>query len=76
VRFKEGDVVRLRSGGPNMTVEQVGEQHMLPGKTVAFCVWFEVVAKQRVVKRNTFSLSVLEAVNHDAEPLTSKPSYF
>ncbi len=76
MEFKEGDVVRLKSGGPDMTVEQVGEQHMLPGKTVAFCVWFEVVAKQRVVKRDTFSLSVLEAVNYDAEPVALKPSYF
>lgn len=76
MEFNEGDVVWLKSGGPDMTVEEKGEQHMLPGKSVAFCVWFEVVPKRRVVKRDTFLLSVLEAVNYDAKPITLKPSYF
>lgn len=37
-KFKPGDVVRLKSGGPAMTVTAIGE-HM--GETKAFCEWFE-----------------------------------
>ena len=76
MEFKEGNVVRLKSGGPDMTVEQVGEQHMFPGKTVVFCVWFEIVSKQRVVKRDSFPPATLEVVDYDAEPVTLKPDYF
>ena len=37
-QFKVGDVVQLKSGGPKMTVTQVGN-HELYGPTV-WCVWF------------------------------------
>jgi uncharacterized protein YodC (DUF2158 family) len=36
--FKVGDVVRLKSGGPNMTVESVGDIY---GDQRVWCVWFE-----------------------------------
>jgi uncharacterized protein YodC (DUF2158 family) len=36
--FKVGDIVQLKSGGPNLTVKQVGSAH--GGGTVR-CVWFE-----------------------------------
>jgi uncharacterized protein YodC (DUF2158 family) len=32
--FKEGAVVRLKSGGPNMTIDTIGN-------LVATCVWFD-----------------------------------
>jgi uncharacterized protein YodC (DUF2158 family) len=32
--FKEGDVVRLKSGGPAMVIESIIAEH------VATCVWF------------------------------------
>lgn len=35
--FQEGDVVRLVSGGPKMTV--VGESNQHPGKL--WCTWFD-----------------------------------
>jgi uncharacterized protein YodC (DUF2158 family) len=35
--FKRGDVVRLKSGGPDMTVEDIGERAMYGGQRVA-CV--------------------------------------
>jgi uncharacterized protein YodC (DUF2158 family) len=36
--FKVGDTVRLKSGGPTMTVENTGDFH---GKPFVNCVWFE-----------------------------------
>jgi len=36
--FKVGDVVKLKSGGPLMTVTIVGEKY---GMAIAFCAWFE-----------------------------------
>ena len=35
-KFKTGDVVRLKSGGPEMTV-----QNYVPGKTRVICTWFD-----------------------------------
>jgi uncharacterized protein YodC (DUF2158 family) len=35
-----GATVQLKSGGPIMTVEQVGERSM-GGGTAAWCQWFE-----------------------------------
>jgi uncharacterized protein YodC (DUF2158 family) len=36
--FKPGDVVQVISGGPRMTVTEIGE-HL--GTPTAWCVWFE-----------------------------------
>ena len=38
--FKSGDVVQLKSGGPKMTVDWVGEGTMGSGY-VAYCEWFD-----------------------------------
>lgn len=38
--LKTGDVVQLKSGGPLMTVEWVGESSMT-GTVVASCQWFD-----------------------------------
>jgi len=35
--FKEGDVVHLKSGGPEMTIKSLG---VFSGKEGAVCVWF------------------------------------
>ena len=59
MEFKPGDLVRLKSGGPLMTVEQVGERAMTGGEAV-WCVWFEVVGNKQVPKRETFPPAVLE----------------
>ncbi|MEL7231703.1 MAG: DUF2158 domain-containing protein [Pseudomonadota bacterium] len=32
--FEKGDIVQLKSGGPQMTVKAVNEQ-------MVFCIWFE-----------------------------------
>lgn len=42
--LKTGDVVQLKSGGPRMTVTQVGEAAMTGRKTV-WCIWFDRTTK-------------------------------
>lgn len=37
-KWKPGDVVRLASGGPDMTVQTVNEKK--GGAELVFCVWF------------------------------------
>lgn len=61
MEFQAGDVVRLRSGGPAMTVENVGEQYMSTEVSV-WCVWFERVGNKQVVQRDTFPPVTLEKV--------------
>lgn len=50
--FKPGDLVRVKSGGPIMTVEQVGKTAMLEEDAV-WCVWFEKVGNKQVARENT-----------------------
>lgn len=38
-----GDVVMLKSGGPTMTVDSVGDHY---GTTSVFCTWFDGKRKQ------------------------------
>ena len=59
--FQAGDIVQLKSGGPRMTVEQVGK-HAPTGADTVWCTWFEEVGKRQVVQRETFSPSVLNKV--------------
>jgi uncharacterized protein YodC (DUF2158 family) len=40
--FKSGDVVKLKSGGPKMTVTSAGENY---GDAVVYCAWFDGVKK-------------------------------
>jgi uncharacterized protein YodC (DUF2158 family) len=56
-KFKMGDVVRLKSGGPNMTVEKYGNYS---GERKCLCKWFDDKNKfdQRV-----FSDAELEIVH-------------
>jgi uncharacterized protein YodC (DUF2158 family) len=54
-QFKAGDVVRLKSGGPSMTVTQVGEGH-LTREPLVWCTWFVGTTKVE----DTFSPDVLE----------------
>lgn len=50
---KEGDVVRLKSGSPAMTVEKIGESE---NKRCAWCVWFHDTER----KSGVFHLTTLE----------------
>ena len=59
--LKVGDVVRLRSGGPEMTVNQYpfktidGREH----PNLVECKWFTEEAR---IKRQTFNIDALEKI--------------
>lgn len=59
MEFKVGDLVRLKSGGPLMTVEQVGKKAVTDEEAV-WCTWFEKVGNKQVVQRETFAPAILE----------------
>jgi uncharacterized protein YodC (DUF2158 family) len=59
VSFEAGELVRLKSGGPLMTVEQVAKRDMTDREEV-WCVWFEKVGNKQVVQRDTFVPALLE----------------
>lgn len=51
--LKIGDVVTLKSGGPSMTIEDIGEYRYV---TKALCTWFDGNKKIS----DTFKLEALE----------------
>lgn len=53
MEFKEGDRVRLKSGGPTMTVEEIYDEDLS-------CVWFDKVGNKQVIQRGSFRPVVLE----------------
>ncbi|MGT2453881.1 YodC family protein [Cupriavidus basilensis] len=57
MEFSAGDQVRLKSGGPVMTVEQVGERL---GEPMVFCVWFEKAGSRQQSQRDAFPPVVLQ----------------
>ena len=61
--FNPGDVVRLRSGGPTMTVEQQAKTAMT-GEDCVWCHWFEKTKQHK----GTFPPTVLELVGSRTEP--------
>jgi uncharacterized protein YodC (DUF2158 family) len=44
--IKKGDVVRLKSGGPTMTVQNVGNYSRAGVTDGAFCIWFDGAKQQ------------------------------
>lgn len=55
IEFQIGDVVRLKSGGPAMTVTNVGEAAMT-GKQTVWCMWFDTKGQQN----GSFPLGAVE----------------
>lgn len=64
--FKIGDVVQLKSGGPEMTVEDIGDYGKGAGKGVS-CVWFD----NRKRCTDTFHVDTLEPA--DRQPMDLEP---
>ena len=52
-QFKVGDVVRLKSGGPKMTITAIGD-HL--GEQKAWCSWFDGTKELK----GTFTIGALE----------------
>ena len=46
MQWKEGDVVRLKSGGPRMIIDRV--MHYSDDSTSVYCVWFDGGQKENV----------------------------
>jgi uncharacterized protein YodC (DUF2158 family) len=53
--WKPGDVVRLKSGGPTMTVVTVGESQF--GEPTVWCEWFD---DKNQPQKHTFSPTSLQ----------------
>jgi uncharacterized protein YodC (DUF2158 family) len=54
--IKIGDVVKLKSGGPDMTVNEIGKSGMTgEGPLAAWCSWFDKGEE----KKGTFPLTSL-----------------
>lgn len=53
--FKKGDMVKLKSGGPKMTIDDIGKYNYNDFDQ-AKCVWFE---KDNVKQESVFSLETL-----------------
>lgn len=70
MKLKKGDVVRLKSGGPDMTVDEVGECAMIGGQGV-WRLWFEYSGRQQVLKRETFPPETLEQ-SGDTAPIAGR----
>lgn len=43
--FSIGDIVRLKSGGPRMTIQNIGDYSTSGLKLGVLCVWFESTTK-------------------------------
>ena len=39
--FSDGDVVQLKSGGPQMTIKGIGKYGIMPKEDNALCEWFD-----------------------------------
>ena len=59
--FKLGDTVRLKSGGPLMTIESIDEYE------IATCVWFD----KKVLSSSQFNFTSIEIENEDLDFIIS-----
>lgn len=75
--FKKGDVVRLKSGGPNMTVSETGNYRSgfsFGPEDGVKCVWFETVKGVQQPQERVFDAAVLEVVPADGGAATFRAS--
>lgn len=57
--FEKGDIVELKSGGPGMTVQTLGNFEMKGIEDGALCVWFDGKTKYQDV----FDVATLKQVD-------------
>lgn len=57
VEFEKGDVVRLKSGGPSMTVIDIGDYSPLDAKDGVKCTWFD---DKKKLNTEVFDAAALE----------------
>jgi uncharacterized protein YodC (DUF2158 family) len=55
--IKKGDIVRLKSGGPKMMVDDIGEAGLGGGDLRVWCEWFN---EKHVPQRKDFALTSVE----------------
>jgi uncharacterized protein YodC (DUF2158 family) len=54
-----GDIVKLKSGGPSMTVDAIGPDLDNGDETVAFCQWFGSSIGPAGLYSDTFNVKTL-----------------
>ena len=59
MEFGPVDIVQLKSGGPPMTVERIGNDPRTQEETV-FCTWFDKVGNRQELRREGFIPVLLE----------------
>ena len=62
-QFKIGDTVKLKSGGPTMTIDS--NTQAFAGVDKVYCTWFDASKKHN---KQSFSVAALEAVDVNREP--------
>lgn len=60
--IKIGDVVQLKSGGPAMTVQDLGEYSSRGIDNGAHCVWFD---SKHVAQTNIYAVTSLKRIDID-----------
>ena len=66
-KIKAGDVVRLKSGGPYMTVLKIQDDFDVLGGKSASCVWFAAGDPQKPEYYTSFPLGALELQSRNTE---------
>lgn len=63
-QIREGDLVMLKSGGPKMTVQTIG-QYVVDGRVVAgaTCVWHEDGRQGPITRVQAFPLTSLKLLS-------------
>lgn len=59
-QFEKGDVVVLKSGGPKMTVTEMGDYSPMGSKDGIKCVWFEKIKGVQQQQEAVFDAAVLK----------------
>jgi uncharacterized protein YodC (DUF2158 family) len=70
-KFQKGDIVKLKSGGPIMTVQNIGNYTTIEDGVL--CVWF---SEKKELKEEVFDASVLQKVEQPESSSAQAPRSF